>query len=97
MDTEARQNHLSSSRDGRETLAAAPGDRVVLHYLPVYSPKDNPIERVWWHLREEVTRNHQCQSIEELVNLTLKWLEDRGRFKIEGGMYQRLLAKRAAA
>ncbi len=24
------------------------GDRIVLHYLPVYSPQHNPIELVWW-------------------------------------------------
>jgi transposase len=62
----------------------------VLHYLPVYSPPHNPIERVWWHLHEQITRNHQCQSIEELVSLTMDWLEERGAFKIEGAMYERL-------
>jgi transposase len=71
------------------------GHRVVLHYLPTYSPNDNPVERVWWHLREEVTRNHRCESIDELVKLTFAWLEERGAFKVEGGMYQRL--KRRAA
>ena len=70
------------------------GHRIRLHYLPAYSPKDNPVERVWWHLREQVTRNHRCQDIEELVRLTLAWLDEHGPFKIEGGMYQRL--KRAA-
>jgi transposase len=66
------------------------GDRIVLHYLPAYSPQTNPIERVWWHLREEITRNHRCDCIEELVNLTMAWLDEHGRFKIEGRMYQRL-------
>ena len=69
------------------------GHRVKLHYLPAYSPNDNPVERVWWHLREQVTRNHRCQTIDELVKLTLAWLDDHGRFKIEGGMYQRLKNK----
>ena len=66
------------------------GHRVKLHYLPAYSPEDNPIERVWWHLHEQITRNHPCQDIDELVKLTLAWLDERGPFKIEGGMYQRL-------
>ncbi len=74
---------------------AAWGHRVKLHYLPAYSPKDNPVERVWWHLREQITRNHRCASIDELVKLTLAWLEQHGRFKIEGGMYQRLKARAA--
>lgn len=66
------------------------GDRVKLHYLPTYSPNDNPIERVWWHLHEQVTRNHRCADIEELVKLTLAWLDERGAFEVEGGMYERL-------
>ena len=68
------------------------GGRVVLHYLPAYSPQDNPAERVWWHLHEQVTRNHRCQSIEELVKLTMGWLDEHGAFRIEGAMYQRLKA-----
>jgi putative transposase len=68
------------------------GERIVLHYLPAYSPQDNPIERVWWHLHEQITRNHRCETIEELVKLTLAWLDERGSFKIEGAMYERLKA-----
>jgi putative transposase len=30
------------------------GHRVVLHYLPTYSPDCNPVERVWWRLHEAV-------------------------------------------
>jgi putative transposase len=68
------------------------GDRIVLHYLPSYSPQDNPIERVWWHLHEQVTRNHHCADIEELIELTMAWLDEHGAFKIEGAMYERLRA-----
>jgi transposase len=45
---------------------------------PTYSPNDNPIERVWWHLHEQVTRNLRCAHVEELVKLTLAWLDERG-------------------
>jgi len=68
------------------------GDRIVLHYLPFYSPKHDPIERVWWHLHEQITRNHQCQNINELLNLTMEWLNNHGAFTIEGAMYERLKA-----
>src|SRR5437588_188382 len=51
------------------------GDRVVLHFLPKYAPECNPIERVWWHLHEEITRNHQCRTLEELVDLVFGWLD----------------------
>jgi putative transposase len=89
----ARFHTAAGSLLVREYLAAH-GDRIVLHYLPSYSPKDNPIERVWWHLHEQITRNHRCQSIEELLKLVMAWLDEHGRFKIEGSMYERL--KRAA-
>ena len=55
-------------------------------------PAPPSIERVWWHLHEQITRNHRCRSIEELVKLTMAWLEERGAFKIEGAMYDRLKA-----
>ena len=90
----ARFHTVKGSRVVRKYMAEH-GDRIVLHYLPAYSPQDNPIERVWWHLHEQITRNHQCQSIDELLKLTMAWLDERGVFKIEGAMYERL--KRAAA
>jgi transposase len=85
----ARFHTIEGSRAVRQYLAGH-GDRIVLHYLPAYSPQDNPIERVWWHLHEQITRNHRCACIEELVDLTMLWLDEHGRFKIEGAMYERL-------
>jgi transposase len=63
------------------------GDRVKLHYLPKYAPDLNPIERVWWRLHERITRNHQCQSLEELVDLVLAWLSDQKSFKVQDAAY----------
>ncbi len=64
-------------------------DRIDLHFLPSYSPDCNPIERVWWNLHDQITRNHQCQSMEELLDLTFTWLRGRNPFKIEGrSMYK---------
>jgi putative transposase len=63
------------------------GDRVVLHFLPKYAPDLNPVERVWWRLHEAITRNHQCQTIEELVDLALRWLTDRKYFKVQDEAY----------
>jgi transposase len=63
---------------------------VVLHYLPAYSPDDNPIERVWWHLHKEVTRNHRRKDLHELIKLTFDWLEGRRRFKVQGRLCQRV-------
>jgi putative transposase len=63
-------------------------DRFVFHLLPRYAPELNPIERVWWALHEQITRNHQCQSLKELVDLVFAWLEDRKRFEISTSAYQ---------
>jgi transposase len=67
---------------------AAHGERVVLHYLPRYAPECNPIERVWWRLREAITRNHSCKSLPELVDLVLAWLTERRSFRVKDSVYQ---------
>lgn len=63
------------------------GERVKVHYLPTYAPQTNPIERVWWHLHEEITRNHRCRGMEELLDLVFEWLGRGSRFGIETSMY----------
>lgn len=56
---------IHSSRQTMLALAGLP--RIVLHFLPPYSPTFNPIERVWLDLHAEVTRNHRCSTIDELM------------------------------
>jgi transposase len=63
------------------------GHRVVLHYLPTYSPDTNPVERVWWRLHEAVTRNHRCRTMDELLDLTFDWLATRTHVRIETTVY----------
>jgi transposase len=70
-----------------EAYLAAHGGRVVLHYLPTYAPQTNPIERVWWHLHEEVTRNHRCRNMEALLDQVFAWLSCGSRFEIETSIY----------
>jgi transposase len=70
----------------REYLAKHAG-RVVIHYLPAYAPQTNPIERVWWHLHEEITRNHRCRDMEELLELVRAWLVADHTFPIESDVY----------
>jgi transposase len=64
------------------------GHRVRLHFLPKYAPETNPIERVWWHLHETVTRNHRCLSIDRLLGDVFQWIEQRPHFAIETHLYQ---------
>ena len=49
------------------------GHRIQIHFLPKYAPETNPIERVWWHLHETITRNHRCQTLEELIQQAYEW------------------------
>jgi transposase len=47
--------------------------RIEIHYLPKYAPQTNPIERVWWHLHETITRNHRCRTLDELLQQVFAW------------------------
>jgi putative transposase len=49
----------------------------------------NPIERIWWHLHEEITRNHRCRTMDELLDLVFEWLEHRCPFEVERDAYLR--------
>ena len=62
--------------------------RLELHFLPKYSPQTNPIERVWWHVHETVTRNHRYPTIDALLDDALGWLAQKRRFAIETSLYQ---------
>ncbi|MGB8683595.1 MAG: IS630 family transposase [Candidatus Binatus sp.] len=63
----------------RDFLARHPG-RIVLHSLPKYAPETNPIERIWWHLHETITRNHRCRTIEELLREVYDWADAQQSF-----------------
>jgi putative transposase len=67
--------------------------RVRLHYLPTQAPETNPVERVWWHLHEEVTRNHTCLDLDALVSLVERWLRLNQLMPIETSIYSKNLAK----
>lgn len=54
--------------------------RIVLHFLPKYAPQTNPIERIWWHLHETITRNHRCQSLQELLDEVYTWAQHQPCF-----------------
>jgi len=63
------------------------GDRVRVHFLPRYAPDTNPVEEVWWRLHEAVTRNHRCRSMQELIDLTMAWLDERRFFRVRRDIY----------
>ncbi len=53
--------------------------RVRLHFLPPYSPDHNRIERVWQDVHANVTRNHRCTSMDELMGEVRHYLQERNR------------------
>lgn len=81
---------IHSSLQTKAALARLNG-RVVLHFLPPYCPDHNRIERVWRDLHANVTRNHQCRTMKELMAEVHHWLRKRDR------ALQRQYAKKRAA
>jgi transposase len=57
---------IHDSKVARTAVAELRG-RVKLHFLPPYCPQANKIERVWLDLHANVTRNHRCADIDELM------------------------------
>lgn len=53
--------------------------RVRLHFLPPYCPEHNRIERVWQDLHANVTRNHRCRTMTELMREVRYYLRKRNR------------------
>lgn len=69
---------IHSSRQVQLALAHM-GDRIQLHFLPPYCPDDNRIERVWRDLHANVTRNHHCKTMGQLMKDVRRWLTRRNR------------------
>lgn len=55
---------------------AAHQEQIELICLPTYSPKLNPVERLWKHLRRHVTHNTFFQTIERLVDAVTVFFQD---------------------
>lgn len=60
----------------KKTLAALKKlkGKVALCFLPPYSPRGNPIERVWLDLHTAVTRNHRCPDLPALMSEVTSYL-----------------------
>jgi transposase len=41
--------------------------KLEIKYLPPYSPDLNPVERVWWYMRKNITHNRYLSSIKERI------------------------------
>ncbi len=65
---------IHSSRLVQWALTEEFHGRIVLHFLPPYSPDHNRIERLWRELHANVTRNHRCATLPELLRRVAAFL-----------------------
>jgi transposase len=78
---DARRIHLvldnfaiHDSLISRRSIEALNG-KVVLHFLPPYCPNHNRIEPLWKQLHDNVTRNHRCPDIADLMHEVRRFLD----------------------
>jgi transposase len=60
-----------------QTWLARHRAKLRLHFLPPNCPNENRIERLWLDLHANVTRNHQCRTISELLRAVHRYLRKR--------------------
>lgn len=80
---------IHSTQQVELSLATKEGCRLRLHFLPPYCPDHNRIERTWQDLHANVTRNHRCANMRELMGNVRYYLNQRNR--------QKLMLQRSAA
>ncbi len=74
---------IHSTEQVRRSLETVYGERIQLHFLPPYCPDDNAIERTWQDLHANVTRNHRCTAMEDLMRNVRRYIRTRNRHKRE--------------
>jgi len=74
---------IHSTQQVAASLATTEGQRIQLHFLPPYCPDHNRIERLWRDLHANVTRNHRCPTMPELMNEVIYWLKQRNLNQIK--------------
>lgn len=63
----------------RISLETTEGQRIKLHFLPPYCPDHNTIERRWQDLHANVTRNHKCSRMSDLMRNVRNYLKRHNR------------------
>lgn len=75
----AWDNSNTHEDDEIEAVLRAAADRLVLLYLPTYSPWLNPIEMLWRHFRREVTHCELFTTIKALIAAAYDFFERHNR------------------
>lgn len=71
----AWDNATTHEDDEVEAVVRAAAGRLVLLYLPTYSPWLNPIEMLWRHFRREVTHCELFETVKLLLAATRDFFE----------------------
>ena len=61
----------------KSSLETPEGRRLELHFLPPYCPDDNRIERTWQDVHANVTRNHKCATMTDLMRNVRTYIRTR--------------------
>ena len=69
----AWDNANTHQDDEVEAVVRGAAGRLILLYLPTYSPWLNPIEMLWRHFRREVTHCELFMNIKELIKATYQF------------------------
>jgi transposase len=73
-------NFIIHSSQQTKLWLAEFGQKFRLHFLPPYCPDDNRIERkLWREMHANVTVNHRCETIEELMAEAVYYLMSHNR------------------
>jgi len=87
---------IHSSRLVKWALTEEFHGRIVLHFLPPYSPDHNRIERLWRELHANVTRNHRCATLPDLLRRVAAFLRRASPYPGTKVSLMRAPARRAA-
>jgi transposase len=69
-------DNVSTHQDQQvDAVVRAAAGRLILFYLPTYSPWLNPIEMLWRHFRREVTHGELFASITALLDAALDFFD----------------------
>lgn len=70
-------NYKIHSSQRTQLALGALRDKIKLHFLPPYCPDHNRIERTWKDLHDNVTRNHRCRDMQELMRAVRRFLRTK--------------------
>jgi putative transposase len=77
--------------DDVEAVVRAAAGRLVLLYLPTYSPWLNPIEMLWRHFRREVTHCELFSTVQALLDAAREFFDRYNRYNRTPGQVLSLI------